>query len=79
MTMESKKRSNPTGPGPEVVERTRVAKEQVAQRFCSCTVQDTMRVVLGQMNAGAARGIINSANYSEIRAKQKAVSVAVQT
>ena len=38
---------NSLGHGPEVIERQRVAKERVAQRVRSCTVQNEMRGVLG--------------------------------
>ena len=54
-------------PGPEVVERQRVAKERVAQRVRSWTVQNEMRGVLGRVSAGAAGRILNSANPREIR------------
>ena len=41
--MEPQKPDNSPGPGPEVVERQRVAKEQAAQRVRSWTVQNEMR------------------------------------
>ena len=47
MTMKPKKPGNSPGSGPEVVERQRVAKECVAQRVRSWTVQNEMRGVLG--------------------------------
>ena len=56
------------GPGPEVVERQRVAKERAAQRVRSWIVQNDMRGVLGRVTAGAARTILDSANPREIRA-----------
>ena len=57
----------PPGSGPEVVERQRVAKEGVAQRVRSWTVQNEMRGVLGRVSTGAAGRILNSANPREIR------------
>ena len=60
--MEPQKMCNSAGPGPEVVERQRVAKERAAQRVCSWTVQNEMRSVLGQVPAGATGRILNSAN-----------------
>ena len=41
------KPANSLGPGPEVVERQRVAKQQAAQEVCSWTVQNGMRGALG--------------------------------
>ena len=43
-----------SGPGPEVVERQRVANERAAQRVCSWTVQNDISRVLGQMITSAA-------------------------
>ena len=43
----------------------------------SWIVQNEMRVVLGQVSAGAAGRILDSANPREIRTQQKAVSIAV--
>ena len=40
-------------PGPEVVERQKVAKERAAQRVRNWTVQNEMTGVLGRMAAGA--------------------------
>ena len=42
----------------------------------SWTVQNEMRDVLGRVSTGAARRILDSANPGQIRALQKAVSVA---
>ena len=56
------------GPGPEVVEKQRVAKEQAAQRVRSWTVQNKIRDVLGRVSAGVARRILDSANPREIKA-----------
>ena len=53
-TMELQKLGNCPGPGSEVVERQGVAKEQVAQRVRSWTVQNEKRDVLGRASAGAA-------------------------
>ena len=64
--MERQKPGNFPGPGPEVVQRQRVAKERAAQRVRSCTEQDEMRGVLGRVSADAARRILDSANPSEI-------------
>ena len=64
-TMEPQKLGNSPGPGPEVVERQRVAKEQAAQRVRSWTVQNEIRDVLGQVSAGAAR-ILDSANLRKL-------------
>ena len=55
-------------PGPEVVERQRVAKERAAQRVRSWTVQNEMRCVLGRLSAGAAGRILDSANPRKVRA-----------
>ena len=65
--MESHKLANSPGPGPEVVERQRVAKELAAQRVRSWTVQNEMRGVLGRVSTGAARRILDSTNPREIR------------
>ena len=65
--MESQKPGDSPGPGPEVIERQRFAKEQAVQRVCSWTVQNEMRGVLGQVSAGAAGRIVDSANPREIR------------
>ena len=66
-TMEPQKPGNFPGPGPEVAERQRVAKERAAQRVRSWTVQNEMRGVLGRVSAGASRGIFGSGNPREIR------------
>ena len=54
-------------PGPEVVEKQRVAKEQAAQRIRSWTVQSEMRGVLGRVSAGAAGRVLDSANPREVK------------
>ena len=64
--MEPQKQGNFPGPGPEVVERQRVAKEQAAQRVRSWTVQNEIRGVLGRVSARAAGRILDSANPREI-------------
>ena len=56
-----------SGPGPEVVERQRVAKERAAQRVRSWTVRNEMRGVLRRVSTGAARRILDFANPEEIR------------
>ena len=65
--MEPQKPGNSPGPGPEAVERQRVGKERAAQRVRSWTVQNEMRGVLGQVSAGAAGRILDSADSREIR------------
>ena len=65
--MEPQKPGNSPGPGTEVVEKQRVAKEQAAQRVHSWTVQNEMRGVLGPVSAGAARRALNSANTRKVR------------
>ena len=64
--MKPQEPGNSPRPGQEVVERQRVAKEQAAQRFCSWTVQNEIRGVLGRMSAGTAGRILDSANPREI-------------
>ena len=59
--MRPQKQSNSPGPGPEVVERQKIAKERARQRVRSWTVQNEMRCVLGQVFASAARRIFDSA------------------
>ena len=66
--MEPQKPSNSPGPGPEVVERQKNAKERATQRVCCWTVQNKMRGVLGRVSAGAAGRIVDSANPREIGA-----------
>ena len=65
--MEPQKPGNSPGPGPEVVKRQRVAKDQAAQRVRSWTVQNEMRGVLGRVFTGAAGRTLNSANPRDIR------------
>ena len=64
---QPKKLGNSPRPGPEVIERQRFGKEQAMQRVCSWTVQNEMTGVLGQVSAGAARRILDSATPEEIR------------
>ena len=66
ITIEPQKPGNSPGPGPEVVQRQRVAKEWAAQRIRSWTVQNEMRGVLGRVSTGAAGRILDSANPREI-------------
>ena len=54
-------------PGPEVVERQRIAKERAAQGVRIWTVQNETRGVLGRASAGAAGRILNSTNPREIK------------
>ena len=56
------KARNSPGPGSEAVERQRVAKERATQKVRSWTIQNEMRGVLGQVSAGAAGRILDSAN-----------------
>ena len=65
--MEPQKPGNSPGPGPKVVKRQRVAKEQAAQRVRSWTVQNEIRGVLGRVSTGAAGRILDSANPGGIR------------
>ena len=46
---------------------TEVAKESVGKRVRSWTVQNEMRGILGELSAGAAGRILDSANHREIR------------
>ena len=66
--MRPQKPGNSPGPGSEVVERQKIAKERATQRVRSWTVQNEMRGVLGRVSASAARKIFNSANSREIEA-----------
>ena len=66
--MEPQKPGNFTGPGPEIVDGQRVAKERAAQRVSSWTVQNEIRGVLRRVSASAAGRIIDSANSRETRA-----------
>ena len=60
------KPGNSQGPGLEVVERQRIAKERAAQRVRSWTVKNETRVVMERVSAGAAGKILDSANSREI-------------
>ena len=64
--MELQKPGNSSGPGPEVVERQRVAKGQAVRRVCCWTVQNEMKDVLGRVSADAAGRNLGSANCREI-------------
>ena len=66
--MEPQKPGNSPEPGPEFVERQRVAKERTAQRVRSWTVQNEMRGVLGRVSAGVAETILDFAKLKVIRA-----------
>ena len=52
--MELQKPDNSRRPGPEIVKRQRVAKEQAAQRVRSWTVKYEFRGGLDRMIVGAA-------------------------
>ena len=77
--MEPQKPDNSPGPGPEVVERQKIAKERAAQRARSWTAQNEMRGVLGRVSASAARRILNSANLREIGAVTVAAKASEST
>ena len=66
--MRPQKLGNSPGPGPEVVERQKIAKVRATQRVRSWTVQNEIRGVLGRVSTGAASRILDSANPKEIRA-----------
>ena len=66
--MEPQKPENSPGPGSEVVQRQKIAKERATQRVRSWTVQNEMRGVLGRVSASVARRIFDSANPREIGA-----------
>ena len=67
-TIEPQKPGNSQRLGPEVVESQRVAKERVAQRVRSWTVQSEMKSVLRRVSAGATVRILDFANYKLIKA-----------
>ena len=64
--MRPEKRGSFPGPGPEVVERRKIAKKQATQKVRSWTVQNEMRGVLGRVSESAARRSFDSANSREI-------------
>ena len=66
--MRPQKPGNSPGPGAEVVERQKIAKEQATQRVRSWTVQYEMRGALGRVSTCAAGNILDSANPREIGA-----------
>ena len=55
-------------PGPEVVEKQRIAKDRAAKRVRSWTVQNEMSGVLERVSAGGAGKTLDSANPRGIRA-----------
>ena len=59
--MDPQDPGNSPGPGPEIVERQKTAKERAAQRVRSRTVQNEMRGVLGWVSTGALGMIFDSA------------------
>ena len=66
--MEPQKPGNSPGPGPEVVEKQKIAKERAARRVRSWAMQNEIRGVVGRVSASAARRIFDFANPREIRA-----------
>ena len=66
-TMEPQKPGRFLWLGPEVIERSRVAKERAAQRVRSWTVQNEMRSVQSRMAIGAASRLLDCANFREIK------------
>ena len=54
--MERQKPGNSPGPGTEVVERQKTAKERATQRVRSWTVQNEMRGVLGRVPQALQEG-----------------------
>ena len=64
--MEPQKPGNSPGPGPEVVERHKTAKERATQRVRSWTVQNEMKGVLGRVSASAARRVLDFTNPGEV-------------
>ena len=64
-------------PGPEVVERQRVAKERAAQRVRSWAVQNEMRGVQGRVSAGTAGKIHDSANARDKSLTERCVRCSV--
>ena len=66
--MKPQKPGSSPGPGPEIVERQRVAKVRAAQRVRSWTVQNKMKNVLERMATDAAWRILDFANSREVRA-----------
>ena len=66
--MRPQKPGNSPGPGPEVVERQKIAKKRATQRVRSWTVQNEMRGVMERVSASTARRIFDSANSREIGA-----------
>ena len=66
--MEPQTPGNSPGPGPEVVQRRKIAKERATQTVRSWTVQNEITGVLGRMSTGAAKRIFDSAISREIGA-----------
>ena len=64
--MRPQKPGSSPRPGPEDVERQKIAKERARQRVRSWTMQNEIRDVLGRVSAGAPRRILDSANSREI-------------
>ena len=72
--MRPQKPSSSLGPGSEVIERQKIAKERARQRVRSWSVQNEMKDVLERVSTSTARRIFDSTNSREIRA----VSVAAK-
>ena len=66
--MELQKPGNFPGPGTEVVEKQKVAKNRAAQRVRTWAMQNEMRGVLKRVSACAAGRILDPANSREKRA-----------
>ena len=66
----TQKPDNSPWPGPEVVERQKIAKERAVQKVRGWTVQNEMIGVLGRVSARAARRILYSAKPREIGASE---------
>ena len=64
--MDPQKPGNSPGPGAEVVERKKIAKERATQRVRSWTVQNEIKGVLRRVSASAAGRIFDSANPIEV-------------
>ena len=62
--MEPQKPGNSPGFGPKVEKRQ--SRQSELRRVCSWIVQNETKGVLGQVSAGAARTIIDSARSREI-------------
>ena len=66
-TMKPQKRGSFPRPGPDVVERKAVAKEQTAKRVRSRTVKNEMKDVVYWTARGAAQRTLSFSNSGKIR------------